>query len=266
MKQIIYLISTLLIYTGQLKADIPFEDFLSSTPEQLITLTESQDFLIGNVIHPLSGQIHLRQTDLIARGAENIELQRVFIPDYTPLNEKDGKTHASKESYGGWVQFPHTHLSIFTTKTESSNKTNKNTLICASDPNGVVLVYELIDGKTRLKSQTLGICNGADGFKDKNTPFFSFPEWANKRYFYDSLTDCEDKEIEIFAKYRKLMDEEFPDNNILERAQIGDDAWLMCPNCIDAWEEPSQIKPMVICPMCKKMMHNPRYIDELPHY
>jgi len=105
-----------------------------------------------------------------------------------------------------------------------------------------------------------------NNFLGKKVPFFGIPEWANSDAFYDNLTESEDKEIRIFSKYRELMEVEFPDRSISEKAQIGDDQWLMCPLCIDAWEEPSPLNAMVTCPLCKKMMHNPRYKDELPHF
>ena len=35
-----------------------------------------------------------------------------------------------------------------------------------------------------------------------------FPEWAEDEYFYGNLIDGKKKEEAIFAKYRKLMDEE----------------------------------------------------------
>jgi hypothetical protein len=41
-------------------------------------------------------------------------------------------------------------------------------------------------------------------------------------------------------------------------AKIGDEKWLICPDCLDAWECISQ-DPMIICPYCDKMLHNPRY-------
>lgn len=43
-----------------------------------------------------------------------------------------------------------------------------------------------------------------------NQPYFiiSFPEWVNDQYFYDKLTDREQKEIDVFEKYRKLIENE----------------------------------------------------------
>src|SRR5665213_1583362 len=35
----------------------------------------------------------------------------------------------------------------------------------------------------------------------------SFPEWVADKYFYDKLTDRDDKEVRIFNYYRKLLDD-----------------------------------------------------------
>jgi len=62
------------------------------------------------------------------------------------------------------------------------------------------------------------------------------------------------------------MDLEFPNPNVNLVATIGDDRWLICTSCLDAWESQVQDLAMVICPKCKQVMHNPRYKDQLPHY
>lgn len=97
----------------------------------------------------------------------------------------------------------------------------------------------------------------------ENSLFFSFPEWINDDYFYGSLVDGEEKEVKIFRSYKNLMDLEFPDNSISKRAQVGDEKWLICPECMDAWESSDERDAMVICPKCKKMFHNPRYKDPI---
>jgi uncharacterized CHY-type Zn-finger protein len=61
------------------------------------------------------------------------------------------------------------------------------------------------------------------------------------------------------------MNLEFPDPSIVESAQIGDDEWLICPKCIDAWKSTTR-DALVICPNCKKMFINPRYKNELLYY
>ena len=36
----------------------------------------------------------------------------------------------------------------------------------------------------------------------------SFPEWVNDKYFYDKLTDGNAAEVEIFNRYRKILDDQ----------------------------------------------------------
>ncbi|QVL56095.1 MAG: hypothetical protein KFB95_02500 [Simkaniaceae bacterium] len=57
-----------------------------------------------------------------------------------------------------------------------------------------------------------------------------------------------------------LIEEELkkPDPNIEKSATILDETWLMCPDCIDAWESASK-SAMVICPKCNQIFHNPRF-------
>jgi len=86
----------------------------------------------------------------------------------------------------------------------------------------------------------------------------SYPEWANDPYYFDQLTDGEEKEVEIFKKYKSLMDVEFPNPSIREAATVLDPTWLLCPLCIDAWESIAK-EGMVICPYCHHMLHNPKY-------
>jgi hypothetical protein len=47
-------------------------------------------------------------------------------------------------------------------------------------------------------------------------------------------------------------------SSISRTAEIGDEKWLICPDCLDAWESTSK-DAMVICPFCNSLFHNPRY-------
>jgi len=99
---------------------------------------------------------------------------------------------------------------------------------------------------------------------DKNRFFFGFPEWAIQLDFYDNLTDGEQQEVQIFKSYKELMDLEFPDSSIPETAQTGDNEWLICPTCLDAWQYNDDRDALVKCPKCLKILNNPRYKNEYP--
>lgn len=88
---------------------------------------------------------------------------------------------------------------------------------------------------------------------------WAYPEWANDPYYYDYLFDGGEKEVKTFKRYKELMYLEFPDESITHIAQIGDDEWLICPNCIDAWCSDSSQDALVKCPNCLSILQNPRY-------
>lgn len=97
---------------------------------------------------------------------------------------------------------------------------------------------------------------------DKNRFIFGFPEWAFQSDFFDNLVDGEQQEGSIFKSYKELMDLEFPDSSITVFAQIGDNEWLICPICLDAWQFGGKRDALVKCPKCSRISNNPRYENE----
>lgn len=94
----------------------------------------------------------------------------------------------------------------------------------------------------------------------KPYPIITFPEWANNHPdFYDKLTDNESHETELFLKYKELMDIEFPNPLITEKAHLVDEQSIMCPACSNVWEHQNSVDAMVKCPSCNVVVHNPRY-------
>ncbi len=160
MNQIICCLLSFFVCSACVFGQESLSDLFDSEPEQIVNMSESKDFLIGNVLNPLSGQIFLRQTDLVAKGAQSIALERIFLPQYRALNEKTGQIHPSKSSYAGWVYFPHTRLNVFIKNETLFGMPIKSTQVCVADPNGSVLTYELKHGNTLLKAEPWGICNG----------------------------------------------------------------------------------------------------------
>ncbi len=89
---------------------------------------------------------------------------------------------------------------------------------------------------------------------------FHFSEFRDEG-FYERLFDDSPAETAIFQKYKKLMDEEFPeppDPSITESAVQIEDGWLQCPSCSDAWKSDSG-HGMVSCPSCGANLRNPNY-------
>lgn len=88
----------------------------------------------------------------------------------------------------------------------------------------------------------------------------AYPEWANDVNNYrHRLTEGEDEAIKIFNKYKILMDLEFLDRSVCDRAMILDTETLSCERCEQAWESIIINQGMVYCPNCRKIMRNPRY-------
>ncbi len=100
---------------------------------------------------------------------------------------------------------------------------------------------------------------------EDDVPMWIFPEWLKIPYFYDNLLDSYENEVQIFLAYKEAMNLEFPDSLITEIAQIGDEKWLICPFCIDAWISESFMDAVVRCPKCRNILNNPRYKNEYPH-
>lgn len=113
----------------------------------------------------------------------------------------------------------------------------------------------------------------------KAEPTFEIGKWAYSVYFdnmgkFDSnfrkilldLSAMEDgdefelsyEELEEIANNLIKEELKIPDPSIEKSAKVLDDTWLMCPDCIDAWECVSK-SAMVICPKCDQVLHNPRW-------
>ena len=91
---------------------------------------------------------------------------------------------------------------------------------------------------------------------------WAYSEWAQDNFHYGSLVDGDENAMQIYRKHKDLMELEFPNPSIELSAEALDDEWLFCKDCIDAWQSTTD-DGMVICPKCKKMMHNPRHTSIL---
>lgn len=94
---------------------------------------------------------------------------------------------------------------------------------------------------------------------DGGATLLGIPNWCFENGFYSKLVDGETKAVSTFNQYKELMDMEFPDPLISDRAEIIDDEWLMCPRCIDAWKSTNNLDGMLKCSMKGHHLHNPRY-------
>ncbi|MGQ0628611.1 MAG: hypothetical protein ACT4PL_10990 [Phycisphaerales bacterium] len=78
--------------------------------------------------------------------------------------------------------------------------------------------------------------------------------------FETALIGGEQQAVARFRRYCAVLDREFPNPSIKERAELLKDHWVQCPRCSDAWPAPSDFG-MIDCPKCGLLCHNPCYAD-----
>lgn len=99
--------------------------------------------------------------------------------------------------------------------------------------------------------------------KDSNSEvIIAFKEWVNDANFFEHLIDGNALEVQIFSQYKAFMDMEYPSPSINDKAELLEDAWLMCPHCAEAWESAITLG-MIRCPKCFSCLLNPRYLAPL---
>ncbi|MEI6242839.1 MAG: hypothetical protein WCP39_05475, partial [Chlamydiota bacterium] len=138
--------------------DNPEETLSSSNPEYVSSLSYD-NLLIGGVLSPSSGQICLKEIDLIANGAQSIELFRYYIPPSIPSTSFHKKSEQNNElfysylktSYKGWTYFPHLQLIA----TRHSDRFE----ILLRDPQGITLAFQVVDQTAKLAEPFFGISN-----------------------------------------------------------------------------------------------------------
>jgi hypothetical protein len=118
-------------------------------------------------------------------------------------------------------------------------------------------LFEIID-RNLSRCWIFGFVEGIEKF-----PSWNFREWIEEPYFQDNITDYEEREVSIFKYYKEFMDLEFPDTSISETAQIGNDQWLICPKCLDGWQNSEKRFALVRCPSCQTILNNPRYDEKI---
>ncbi len=224
----IFLIIALVFTSSYNFAEQPLDEIFSSPAEQIGTYTRTHDFLIGGIVHPLSGLPVLQETDLVARGAQSIALQRTLIPQYTPLNEHSGIIHPSKKSYAGWVYFPQTRLSVFITqKHVGGTDLRPEIVVFAPDENGSVLPFSIENGKTWIKDKHLGISNGLEHpsgqYDPRNTQIkhegqrltLKAPDGTTRYYLCHFASALKYDKQHYTAQYHRLQREVLPNGKVI---------------------------------------------------
>lgn len=151
---------TFAITTGFGAEPPPEEELIVSTPEEIGS--QSSSFLIKELISPLSGNLSLKQTDLIVRGAQEIRLERTYTSPHIPSSLHDKEKHKKNwdkyflyqhlsKNYKGWEFFPHRRLQVYP----------KDKTIRVSDSNGMTLDFQFSETGITLVSDSYGMSNVA---------------------------------------------------------------------------------------------------------
>lgn len=160
---LVSLVGCVFILKGYAEEEPPVRNLFVSTPDQIAALSSEPDYLVGGVISPLSGQPSMKQVDLIARGAENVVLSRVYIPPHMPTRfPKEKKEQAEwdnrylyyhlRQNYKGWQYYPHTRL-------EAHPLLPKVMKVRFSDPNGMTLDFRWTASDLSLDGPPFAISN-----------------------------------------------------------------------------------------------------------
>jgi hypothetical protein len=114
-------------------------------------------------------------------------------------------------------------------------------------------LFEITDARIS-QYWTFGFADA--GLRD-GSALFAFAEWArDPADFYDRLTDGESSAVDVFGKYRELMELEFQESPGASVAEDMGDGWMLCPNCRTSWRSPARGESLR-CPHCKAILRNP---------
>lgn len=99
---LIWLLAICCVVVISAVAEEPAEDLILSTADQIVTLNSDQAHLVSDLVSPMSGQLCLKHTDLIAKGAQDVLLSRSYIPPYIPKDMLGwNRNHKSAKRYDG---------------------------------------------------------------------------------------------------------------------------------------------------------------------
>jgi len=193
---------------GNVEDDAP----VYRTIDEFLTLKGDDNLLVGGFVSPASGQVCRRDTDLVAFGAQNIFINRTYIPPIiSSMNSRKrtrdydmyrlGLYRHLNQTYKGWNVVPHRHL--HTTGWRSSLR-----LI---DRSGIHYDFGIAaDDTYKLSGKPYGITNccgeTASGkfdprnisipyLSDYKTIFVTLPDGAKQHYTYNGKIHVLDKEV-----------------------------------------------------------------------
>ena len=179
-----------LILTSRLMAS-SFDKVEPSNPEEIASL--SSNLLIDGYVSPLSGQAIFHETDLYIKAAQDLTLQRTYVPPliFGRYEDRDsfdrmglGKSLLCQERRR-WVMLCHLWV----------GRNLHSHYFQVVDPSGFVLEFEIRDGKGFLKTHTYGFSNLREGKPDstadlrnielrvdEDTTYITWPDGTERIY------------------------------------------------------------------------------------
>ena len=162
------------------------EKLIVSSPEQLATIYSESTTLVGGLVSPLSGQLSLKQTDLVIKGAQSLAISHLYIPPSIPSSLPKHKQNQEewnkfylaehlKNSYKGWVYLPHLLLErLFGNQ------------VRVTDANGATLDFAWSNSsKTKLVTEPYAIHNtSGDIPSGKYDPRNTQITWDNSNHHF----------------------------------------------------------------------------------
>jgi len=132
-----------------------------SLPDEITALNSQDHLLVDGIISPFSGQPCLCEVDLLAKGAQNVILKRIYLAPFL-LNSYDSSKSKdqyflyqfARGNYKGWSYFPHQHLGI-------RPQQNGESYLRFTTPTGITLDFVVTGGECRLNQKHFGMSNFA---------------------------------------------------------------------------------------------------------
>ena len=115
-------------------------------------------------------------------------------------------------------------------------------------------VYHLVDDKLEFFGDNWSCKPNENETKPE---FFLRSKKNSLKYIEDYPLSSKGKAV-FSITFTEQFNKPIPDSEISTTAQILEENWLMCPDCVDARESTSQDK-IVICPKCDRAYYNHRY-------
>jgi len=158
------------------------DELRPSAPDQIATFLSDTESLIGGLVNPLSGQFALNKIGLIAKGAQDIVVHRIYNPSsLTPLRDpppplitrglsgkerkksfreyRNANLQYQKDKYAYWTFLSRNHGNWLLSPETLINLLGSKVIL--SDSNGSVFEFSVSENGSSLLTPSYGMSNAA---------------------------------------------------------------------------------------------------------